>query len=97
MQLSKKIALLSLVLGSLPVAALAGDAGTLYNKVLRGLVAGVCAGMSGAVFAADAGGTDKLGEVVVTATKTAKDTMDAPATVSVVTAKDIEKKRGGQK
>lgn len=60
------------------------------NKVLRGLVAGVCAGMSGAVFAADAGGTDKLGEVVVTATKTAKDTMDAPATVSVVTAKDIE-------
>lgn len=60
------------------------------NKVLRGLVAGVCAGISGAVFAADAGGTDKLGEVVVTATKTAKDTMDAPATVSVVTAKDIE-------
>jgi len=60
------------------------------NKLLRGLVAGVYAGMSGAVFAADAGGTDKLGEVVVTATKTAKDTMDAPATVSVVTAKDIE-------
>lgn len=60
------------------------------NKVLRGLVAGVCAGMAGTVLAADAGGTDKLGEVVVTATKTAKDTMDAPATVSVVTAKDIE-------
>jgi iron complex outermembrane receptor protein len=60
------------------------------NKVLRGLLAGVCAGMSGALFAADAGSTDKLGEVVVTATKTAKDTMDAPATVSVVTAKDIE-------
>lgn len=60
------------------------------NKVLRGLIAGMCAGMTGTVFAADAGGTDKLGEVVVTATKTAKDTMDAPATVSVVTAKDIE-------
>ncbi|MGE5027750.1 MAG: TonB-dependent receptor plug domain-containing protein, partial [Betaproteobacteria bacterium] len=60
------------------------------NKVLRGLIAGMCAGMSTAGFASDAGGTDKLGEVVVTATKTAKDTMDAPATVSVVTAKDIE-------
>lgn len=44
------------------------------NKVLRGLIAGMCAGMTGTVFAADAGGTDKLGEVVVTATKTAKDT-----------------------
>ncbi len=33
-----------------------------------------------------------MGEVVVTATKTAKDTMDAPATVSVVTAKEIENK-----
>lgn len=31
-----------------------------------------------------------MGDVVVTATKTAKDTMDAPATVSVVTAKEIE-------
>src|SRR4030065_2449432 len=31
-----------------------------------------------------------MGDVVVTATKTAKDTMDAPATVSVVTTKDIE-------
>lgn len=60
------------------------------NKKLQGLIALVCAGMSCAVFAADAGSTDKLGEVVVTATKTAKDTMDAPATVSVVTAKDIE-------
>ncbi|MDP2253078.1 MAG: TonB-dependent receptor plug domain-containing protein, partial [Thiobacillus sp.] len=60
------------------------------NKVLRGLIAGMCAGMSGAVFGADVDGTDKLREVVVTATKTAKDTMDAPATVSVVTAKDIE-------
>lgn len=60
------------------------------NKVLRGLIAGMCAGMSGAVFGADVGGTGELREVVVTATKTAKDTMDAPATVSVVTAKDIE-------
>jgi len=62
----------------------------LNKKVLRGLIAGMYAGMTGMVLAADEGGTDKLGEVVVTATKTAKDTMDAPATVSVVTAKDIE-------
>lgn len=60
------------------------------NKLLRGLVAGMFAGVTGAVFAADVGGTDNLGEIVVTATKTAKDTMDAPATVSAVTAKDIE-------
>ena len=43
-----------------------------------------------AAVAADNGDTGSLGEVVVTATKTAKDTMDAPATVSVVTTKEIE-------
>ena len=43
-----------------------------------------------AVYAADE--PQMMGEVVVTATKTAKDTMDAPATVSVVTAKEIENK-----
>lgn len=58
------------------------------NKLLRGLIAGICAGMAGAAAGAD--GADKLGEVVVTATKTAKDTLEAPATVSVVTAKEIE-------
>lgn len=60
------------------------------RKLICILVAGVCAGISGAVLAADAGSAEKMGEVVVTATKSAKDTMDAPATVSVVTAKDIE-------
>lgn len=43
-----------------------------------------------AAVAADAGDAGSLGDVVVTATKTAKDTMDAPATVSVVTTKEIE-------
>jgi hypothetical protein len=33
MKLSKKITLLALVLGTLPVAALAGDAGTLYTQL----------------------------------------------------------------
>jgi hypothetical protein len=33
MKLSKKITLLALVLGTLPVAALAGDAGTLYTQI----------------------------------------------------------------
>jgi iron complex outermembrane receptor protein len=58
------------------------------KKELCCLVAGVCAGMAGAAFGAD--GAEKLGEVVVTATKTAKDTLEAPAAVSVVTAKEIE-------
>lgn len=43
-----------------------------------------------AAVAADNGDAGSLGDVVVTATKTAKDTMDAPATVSVVTTKEIE-------
>jgi len=44
--------------------------------------------VANAAFAADE--PQLMGDVVVTATKTAKDTMDAPATVSVVTTKDIE-------
>jgi iron complex outermembrane receptor protein len=61
------------------------------KKILQQLIAGICAGMAGSAVAAD--GTQsvqKMGEMVVTATKTAKDTLDAPATVSVVTAKEIE-------
>lgn len=56
--------------------------------LLQQLIAGICAGMAGAGVCAD--GVQKMGEMVVTATKTAKDTMEAPATVSVVTAREIE-------
>lgn len=52
------------------------------------MVAGICAGMS--VSIAHAAGEQKMEEMVVTATKTAKDSADAPATVSVVTSKDID-------
>lgn len=52
------------------------------------MVAGICAGMS--TSPAHAAGEQKMEEMVVTATKTAKDTAEAPATVSVVTSKDIE-------
>lgn len=61
------------------------------KKILQQLIAGICAGMAGGAVAADGvQGVQKMGEMVVTATKTAKDTLDAPATVSVVTAKEIE-------
>lgn len=57
------------------------------------LVAVICAGMSGS-FAHAAGeeqkSPQKMDEMVVTATKTAKDSADAPATVSVVTSREIE-------
>lgn len=58
-------------------------------RLLSGLVAGICAGMSGTSVHADAN-VQKMEEMVVTATKTAKDSADAPATVSVVTRKEIE-------
>ena len=60
------------------------------KKLLQQLVAGICAGVAGAAIAADAADAQKMGEVTVTATKSVKDTSEAPATVSVVTAKEIE-------
>jgi hypothetical protein len=47
MKLSKKITLLALVLGTLPVAALAGDAGTIYTQLSsNGLGLGYAASVS---------------------------------------------------
>lgn len=60
------------------------------KKILQQLIAGICAGMAAGGVCADGAPVQKMGEMVVTATKTAKDTLDAPATVSVVTAKEIE-------
>lgn len=63
------------------------------KRTLSCLVAGICAGMAGIgaqAAEADAKSAQKMDEMVVTATKTAKDTADAPATVSVVTAREIE-------
>lgn len=62
-------------------------------KLLPFIVSAACAGLS-VSFAHAAEETQKtaqkMEEMVVTATKTAKDTSEAPATVSVVTSKDIE-------
>jgi len=66
----------------------------LHVKLLTLIVSAACAGMS-ASFALAAEevqkSAQKMEEMVVTATKTAKDTSEAPATVSVVTSKDIDK------
>ncbi|MBU0592843.1 MAG: TonB-dependent receptor [Gammaproteobacteria bacterium] len=66
----------------------------LHVKLLPLIVSAACAGMS-ASFALAAEevqkSAQKMEEMVVTATKTAKDTSEAPATVSVVTSKDIDK------
>lgn len=62
-------------------------------RLLSALVAGMGAGMSGTSAHADADAdadVHEMEEMVVTATKTAKDSADAPATVSVVTRKEIE-------
>lgn len=61
---------------------------TKKKNLLGRLVAALCAGSVGTGLGAQ--GVQEMREVVVTATKSAKDTLDAPATVSVVTAKDIE-------
>lgn len=62
-------------------------------KPINRLIALLCAGAMGHAFAdtaPEAAASQKMEEMVVTATKTAKDTSDAPATVSVVTSKEIE-------
>lgn len=62
-------------------------------SLLPYLVAGICAGVAGTgvhAAEAEAKSAQRMEEMVVTATKTAKDTAEAPATVSVVTAKEIE-------
>lgn len=58
------------------------------QKLLGRLVAMACAGWAGGGLCADGG--QEMGEMVVTATKSAKYSLDAPATVSVVTAREIE-------
>lgn len=58
-------------------------------RLLPGLLAGIWAGMASAMAHA-AGDVQTMEEMVVTATKTAKDSADAPATVSVVTRQEIE-------
>lgn len=63
------------------------------NKVLRGLVAGVCAGMSGAVFAADYGTSVKLEEVTVTGTREGQFKAETPATVDVIKGDTIREMR----
>ena len=62
----------------------------LFNKGTLFAFSCVYLSVMHAAVAADNGDAGSLGDVVVTATKTAKDTMDAPATVSVVTTKEIE-------
>lgn len=61
------------------------------NNVLRGLVAGVYAGMSGAVFAADAGGTQKMEAVTVSASRADTKLEDMPLSTTVLTREDIDK------
>jgi iron complex outermembrane receptor protein len=63
------------------------------RKLLPYLVAGVCACLGDGACGAEAKSDEKLEEVVVTATKTAKIVSEAPATVTVVTAKEIESKQ----
>ena len=54
------------------------------------LITGMCIGGAQGVFAADNLNTFALDEYVVTATRTMKQLQEVPASVSVVTAKDIE-------
>lgn len=63
------------------------------NKVLRGLVAGVYAGMSGAVFAADAGSVAQLEEMTVTGTREGQLKAETPATVDVIKGDTIREVR----
>ncbi|MBU1691348.1 MAG: TonB-dependent receptor [Gammaproteobacteria bacterium] len=60
------------------------------NKVLRGLVAGVCAGMSGAVFAADTASVTQLEEMTVTGTREGQLKSETPATVDVIKGEAIK-------
>lgn len=59
-------------------------------RLIPFIVAGICAGTGAHAAEADTKSAQRMEEMVVTATKTAKDTADAPATVSVVTAREIE-------
>lgn len=59
------------------------------NKVLRALVAVACAGMSGAVLAADAGSVTQLGEMTVTGTREGELKAETPATVDIINGDSI--------
>lgn len=60
------------------------------NKKLQGLVALVCAGMSGAVFAADAGSVAQLEEMTVTGTREGQLKSETPATVDIIKGETIK-------
>lgn len=54
------------------------------NNLLWSLVAGMCAGMSGAVFAAGDGGATQMDEVVVSGSRTATKLSETPMAIGVV-------------
>lgn len=61
------------------------------NRMLQCLVAGICAGMSGVVFAADSSAV-QLEEVTVTGTREGQSKAETPATVDIIngdTIKDV--------
>lgn len=59
------------------------------KKLLQHLIAGICAGMAGAAIAADAGDSQKMGEVTVTGTREGRLLSETPATVGIVKGEDI--------
>lgn len=61
------------------------------NKALQYLVAGMCAGMSGAVFAADVNSSQKMEAVTVSASRADTKLEDMPLSTTVLTREDIEK------
>lgn len=62
------------------------------SLLMTALITGLCFGGVQSAFAADALDTFALDEYVVTATRTMKQLQEVPASVSVVTAKDIEER-----
>lgn len=61
------------------------------NKKLQGLIALVCAGMSGTVFAADESSTQKMEAVTVSASRADTKLEDMPLSTTVLTREDIDK------
>jgi len=62
------------------------------SLLMTALITGLCIGGAQSAFAADDLNTFALDEYVVTATRTMKQLQEVPASVSVVTAKDIEER-----
>ncbi len=63
------------------------------NRMLRTLVAGVCAGLSSAVFAVDTGSAVQLEEMTVTGTREGQFKAETPATVDVIKGDTIREVR----